>query len=412
MTMNILRSESIVLRGHEGPPYIPELVRALFVGLLGREPRPGETADIPLSPEPNLTAVVAELTRSREFWERITAVHAEDFLRLLYHCLLGREPDPEGLKHYVSRIGNSTRLGIILSDIIGSEEFTRTLATQKKWPNPTLTYDHPCIVFLHIHKTAGTSIINHLREAFGENIFRDKEDSVQHYSPAFLSRYSVFAGHFNYDSIKYIPKRHKSIFTFVREPKSRLISFYYFLKAHEPSTPNYARWDLAQLANVLKIEPFFEDERVRNTTGIAVNWNKMTRAIMGNKQWKEWRLSVPQMSRSEFEDTVANEIRPAILQRLKEFIFVGLQEDFDRSVELLFDILGKAPPERKRSDNALADLVGSDPNLKKNVEKEPVTPRLHATLDNLVQLDNIVYELAVELYSERFGKAACPVAIP
>lgn len=289
-------------------------------------------------------------------------------------------------------------LASVLANIVGSDEFTRSRPNLQGRPDPTDKYDTPCLVFLHIQKTAGTSIQNLLSDSYDrKNLFREHSDTLYKHSCGNLSTYSVFAGHFNYDSLSYIPRRVLSIFTFVREPKKRLISLYYFWRAHEPSHTSYHIG--MKLANELTIEAFFEDEQIK---GMSEVWNHMTWAIMGQRQWRIWQTMLAEATKEDAAtEIIALTLRPAILRRLHEFIFVGLQEDFARAINVLFRILEKPQPKAIRADHTLEGLMSTDLHFKKTMEKQPVTSRLDAALDRLIQMDAIVYEEASILYFER-----------
>ncbi len=339
-------------------------------------------------------------------WEMTIARCASEFVAAAYNVLLGRPPDPAGLRIYTDLIEKggwqniSASLSEVLSTLLMSDEFAGLQVKRKRWPNPAESYDEPSLIFLHIEKTAGTSIQNHLGGCFGRKVFKEHGNSLHLHCPGELSRYSVFAGHFNYDSLRYIPKKNISIFTFVREPKERLLSLYYFWHAHEPRHPSFHS-GMAK-ANQGSIEDFFEDPELTKYPAV---WNHMVWTAMGEEQWLEWQSALaPSNGDSETSEMIERIIRPAIVKRLEEFIFIGLQEDFDRSVDMLFHILEKEPPAKKRVDHTLDVLMSTEPHFKKFVERRPITTRLDAALDRMVQLDNVLYEEAKFLFLKQLAE--------
>lgn len=46
-----------------------------------------------------------------------------------------------------------------------------------------------------------------------------------------LSEYDLFAGHFVFDALSLVPDP-KVTFTMLREPKARMLSWYYYVRAH------------------------------------------------------------------------------------------------------------------------------------------------------------------------------------
>ena len=99
-----------------------------------------------------------------------------------------------------------------------------------------------------------------LVESFGGKVYHKHSDVLHLHSPAELCTYSVFAGHFNHDSLAFIPRRKLSIFTLVREPKQRLLSLYNFWRAHDPNAPGFH--ERMRLANDLDLETFYRSDEV------------------------------------------------------------------------------------------------------------------------------------------------------
>jgi hypothetical protein len=56
----------------------------------------------------------------------------EDCVRLFYRYLLGREPDPDGLKHWTAVADSETNIKIVLEGFVQSSEFA-TRSEQREW---------------------------------------------------------------------------------------------------------------------------------------------------------------------------------------------------------------------------------------------------------------------------------------
>lgn len=379
----------IIMRG-------PTLFRTLCRGLLGREPDPGSEADFctDLSNRRDLAGLLWDFTRSNEFWDKAISSRAPEIIQALHRYLCGTSNNPVKLRACAEVFGDSTELSSALPLVGSSNELAKIREEKHRIPHPASKYNDRCLVFIHIQKTAGTSLQNHLSEYFEpQELYREFSDSLYIHSPGELSRYNVFAGHFNYDSLDFIPRKKLSVFTFVRDPKKRLVSLYHFWRAHEPGHESYDGG--IPLANHLLIEEFFESERVVPDFGL---WNHMCWALLGERKWRRWKDQLLHETDGErIQEIIEEDVRPAIISRLKEFIFVGFQEDFERSVKALFGILQLPTPERIRTDKSLDGLMDS-PNFKKTMERQPITSRLDAALDRFVQLDNIIYGEAKELY--------------
>jgi Sulfotransferase family len=276
----------------------------------------------------------------------------------------------------------------VLESIMSSAEFVKLQQRE-------------AVVFMHIQKTGGTSLQRMLRDVWGQNLFAEHGDTLATHKGVELSAYSIFAGHFNYDSLRHLPRKRQSIFTFVREPKERLLSLYYFLRAHEPTAPNWEEGMIA--ANKYLVDEFF----ARNEIGdFSTLWNHMTFCVMGRHEWAKWRTAIKDLDAERVSEFVSQTARPAIRQRLSEFAFVGLQRDFVNSVNMLCRILNWPPFEKIRDEHGLEQLTRKNPHFKRDVPKQAYTQKLDKLLDRYVQLDAVLYEEAERLYVRRVSDYA------
>jgi len=87
------------------------------------------------------------------------------------------------------------------------------------------------IVFLHIPKTAGQSVHAALVNGFGEeNVAPARvNEQLARMTISELNRYKVFSGHLDWSLLDCI-KGPKYVFTILREPMDRILSFYFFLR--------------------------------------------------------------------------------------------------------------------------------------------------------------------------------------
>lgn len=95
------------------------------------------------------------------------------------------------------------------------------------------------IVFLHIPKTAGQSVHTALVNAYGNEAVCPARinEHLRKMSITELNRYEVFSGHLDWALLDCI-KGPKYVFTILREPMDRILSFYFFLRDQaENATP-------------------------------------------------------------------------------------------------------------------------------------------------------------------------------
>ncbi len=389
-----------LLRAHSS-----EFIRAFFQGLLGRGPDADELEKYSeqLTKINDLIPLLDDMAHCDEYRNHSFKFYSSAIIKAAYIGVLQREVDEKGLSEYIKVLNTPQDLAGVLGGLIESNEFTRKKKRIQLGQHPRDTYDQVTLVFLHIQKTGGTSLQYIFKDSFGEQaIYQEHDDSLHLYSPSELSNYAAFLGHFNYDSLIFIPRKSLELITFVRKPKERLISLYHFLRAHDLSkiidNPG------AALANELAIDLFFQNTSINRNDNI---WNHMTWVVIGHRQWKRWQdLLLKEETVSSADHLITSEIRPAIIQRLKEFVFIGFQDDFDRSVKMLFHILNRPLPKTIYAEHTLAGLIKKDSNFKKTIEEQPMTKGLDSILDGLIQLDNIIYEEASNIYDEHLRKYA------
>lgn len=94
------------------------------------------------------------------------------------------------------------------------------------------------VIFLHIPKTAGQSVHAALVNAFGkDNVCPARvNDQLRRFSITELNRYQVFSGHFDWALLDCI-KGPKYVFTILREPIDRILSFYFYLRDEAEKLP-------------------------------------------------------------------------------------------------------------------------------------------------------------------------------
>ncbi|NDY96290.1 sulfotransferase family 2 domain-containing protein [Wenzhouxiangella limi] len=165
-------------------------------------------------------------------------------------------------------------------------------------------------IFVHIPKTAGVTLRQVLTDLYGPSaVFLSYHRKVEGIRPDIAQSVPpgtrVLAGHFTFRQIEHLydPRRHK-IFTFVREPLARFVSYYYHLKRHAHTT-QATRIEKARKHEPLWIyaaNPFYFNVIHKYTKGLDLDdWN-----------------------------------------------FIGRQETFDTDLPKLLDILGQDLPKKKK----------------------------------------------------------------
>lgn len=102
----------------------PEMVGAAFAGILSRLPEPEAVNEYcrDLAKKGRLVEVLAEIARSDEAWQKAVEQRAADLVRALFHGLLGRDPEAGVLQLYSGNLAETRDIAGILAEIGGSSE--------------------------------------------------------------------------------------------------------------------------------------------------------------------------------------------------------------------------------------------------------------------------------------------------
>lgn len=94
------------------------------------------------------------------------------------------------------------------------------------------------IVFLHIPKTAGQSVHHFLTDLFATRSICPSRVNEQllRLSISDIRRYTLFSGHFDWALLDCLLGQ-KFVFTILREPTDRILSFYFFLRKSAEALP-------------------------------------------------------------------------------------------------------------------------------------------------------------------------------
>ena len=222
-------------------------------------------------------------------------------------------------------------------------------------------------LFLHIQKTAGTSIVHAAAGHYGQNSICSHGDFVGKNPKDFESILFV-SGHFGFDFAKdLLPGRYS--FTFLRSPIERVLSFYYFCRTRDAQQlPIYRIAHEHDLDGFLNLAT--KNEIVRR--GI---WNSMT-----------WRLaSGPGPSQTQVDDLPPDAMLARALDHLDALSFVGFTETFDEDAALVVRQLG-LPYDFKLSR---VNVTPGRPLIKNHSSR---TIRL---IEEMTHLDQLLYDAAL-----------------
>lgn len=191
------------------------------------------------------------------------------------------------------------------------------------------------IVFLHIAKTAGTSVGKFLELAFpGGKTLHESAEFFDLADQSQVEMYDVVRGHISREHFGKL-RRDNFVFTFLRDPVDRVLSIYYFLRERDHPNDEFNGSSPFILA---KHHSLIEFLRLESPAVKVLIRNHQTYALGA-----DWRF------RSRNNDC-------AVLRRAKrtldELDFYGLTERFDESIGLLSARLGVPVFPKAHHENA------------------------------------------------------------
>lgn len=226
------------------------------------------------------------------------------------------------------------------------------------------------VIFLHIPKTAGTTLYHLLERQYPPGHFHIIADVTHHLSdfqalpPEQKAPIRVVGGHFSFGIHQHLPQS-ATYFTILRQPRDLVISYFYYIRS-EVSHPHF------HLAKSMSLPEFLES-RIDQTMS-----NIQTRMLAGMSGYGDY-----------------HECTPADLETAKEnlrqhFTVVGLTERFDETLLLLQKAYG------------WQNLYYARMNV---TRKKPSLSNLSADVSDAIsqanQLDELLYQYATTLFQNQ-----------
>ncbi|MGB0177898.1 MAG: sulfotransferase family 2 domain-containing protein, partial [Owenweeksia sp.] len=176
-------------------------------------------------------------------------------------------------------------------------------------------FDQMATVFIHIPKTAGTTLtellLKNYRSSEIEHIPEGGKKNAGELQKQSQEKACIF-GHFRYHEELRTPDNF--LFTFLRKPEDRFISNFFHLQREG----SYTAKSLPEA-----MEEFLQEENLKKNG----NWNTHTYFLAGTP------------GRKFFKNDEEHHVKLA-LQRLESLDFVGITENFEQSVYMLGQSLG------------------------------------------------------------------------
>lgn len=236
------------------------------------------------------------------------------------------------------------------------------------------------IVLLHIPKCAGTVVHNLLAEQFAPSeVIAEKTGRLQDKKIEVLLRARLISGHFNWFEVGRVPGP-KKVITVLRAPVERILSLYYFWKAHPARLVETANLLGPKLARSMSLAQFLAspEPMVRHHVD-----NTLVRRLIGRSTFGQGTALAGR------DPDFCVEVAFANLERMN---FVAFQQTLDADVDALMDMFGLARPMAVPRVNVRADRA-RDGEFD-SVEPEEISDEVREQLDRLTVMDAPLYRRA------------------
>lgn len=229
-------------------------------------------------------------------------------------------------------------------------------------------------LFLHIQKTGGTSVVNMVRKHYRS--LCSHGDCLGH-PPSEFRDVEFVSGHFGYSYFEELMKD-RYLFTFLRDPIDRIISFYYFCKTRDPK-----EYEVYQRAHNLVLEDFLYAGLKEKLVKFYI-WNNQT-----------WQLACGFCNPKGLwhDDFFSDELLRLAIDHVMTFSRIGITETLEADKKLIAGDLG-------------FDYVASEPyNVNPDrPRKEDISPLALEILHDLTRLDRELYDRIIQARSARISK--------
>lgn len=216
-------------------------------------------------------------------------------------------------------------------------------------------------IFLHIQKTAGTSVLAMAREVYGLDNTIGHADHLR-MSDEKIAEKSFISGHFDYGFLsRFGSDRYK--FTFLRDPILRTISLYNYLR--RDSEQKYPIFEIARRYSFEGFLSAIDDPIVFKHT-----WNYQTSMLTNG--WHTTEAVTNEAARNLLSEAKLN---------LSKLDYVGLTETFDTDIRKVFQNIGRVPSIVHRKNVALEQHSVAD-----------MPKRIIEKIERLNEIDLALYE--------------------
>jgi hypothetical protein len=219
-------------------------------------------------------------------------------------------------------------------------------------------------LFLHIQKTAGTSISNLARQYYGNSL--TSHGDCYGKSQEQLEHIGFISGHLGYHFLSPLMDG-RFTFTFLRDPAERILSMYYYSRSCDPD-----KFEIYKMANEMDLPTFLQ-------AGFRLPC--VQESIWNNQVW-QIAHGYGHLDDRAIDDFTEDELLSLAKMHIDEFSYVGFTETFATDMTVVLKALGIPKPKKLPVYNAM-------PDRPKVAEQSSDVKYM---LDRLTELDRELYE--------------------
>ena len=248
------------------------------------------------------------------------------------------------------------------------------------------------LYFLHIQKTAGTTLMNILDSYFDlDSIYPEQFwEKLLPNLPLDFSKYKLVRGHFGYGIYRILPKKPVYI-TMLREPIERTISDYEHIRRDKIKDKEY----VPKNETILDALKHFRRKKIftnAQTGYVALDLDMPS--LIANRPSTEKQIMIRRWLGVAGKQTPDDKLLEDAKKHLLECVFVGIVEKFEESLFLLYYTFGWRP---------LSAAWKLNPSPKRSKSQDLPSETLNE-IKKCTKLDSELYAFANQLFDQRYSQ--------